>query len=120
VFFEDFYSHHSASFDGRGDQIGTINWLNDIEELLATARCTNEQKAAYTAYKLTGEAKHWWQNKKAVVSNLGSETAMSWDVLKNKFNRHFFPRVMQEVKAREFLELVQGGMTVIAYAMKFL
>jgi hypothetical protein len=28
---------------------------------------------AYTAYKLTGEAKRWWQDKKAVlVTNVGS------------------------------------------------
>ena len=54
---KDFCSHHFVSFDGRGDHISTKNWLNDMEELLATTRCTNEQKVAYTAYKLTGEAK---------------------------------------------------------------
>jgi hypothetical protein len=52
-----FYSHHSESFDGRGDHISAENWLNDVEELLATLRCTNKQKVAYAAYKLTGEAK---------------------------------------------------------------
>jgi hypothetical protein len=54
---KDFYSHHSESFDGRGDHISAENWLNDVEELLATLRCTNKQKVAYAAYKLTGEAK---------------------------------------------------------------
>jgi hypothetical protein len=57
---KDFYSHHSESFDGRGDHISPENWLNDVEELLATLGCTNEQKMAYAAYKLTGEAKRWW------------------------------------------------------------
>ena len=37
-----FYSHHSASFDGRGDHISAENWLNDMEELLTTTGCTNE------------------------------------------------------------------------------
>jgi hypothetical protein len=36
------------------------NWLNDVEELLVTLGCTNEQKVAYAAYKLMGEAKRWW------------------------------------------------------------
>ena len=55
---KDFCSHHSESFDRKGDHIHTENWLNSVEELLATLGCTNEQKVAYVAYKLLGEAKH--------------------------------------------------------------
>jgi hypothetical protein len=55
-----------------------------------------------------------------LVTNLGLETAISWDIFKHEFNRHFFPRVVQKAKAQEFLELVQEGMTVIEYAVKFL
>jgi hypothetical protein len=55
-----------------------------------------------------------------LVTDLGLETAISWEVFKHKFNRHFFPRVVQEAKAREFLDFVQGGMSVIEYAAKFL
>ena len=57
---KDFRSHHFESFDGRGDHIHVVNLLNDVEELLVTLRCTNEQKVAYVAHKLTEEAKHWW------------------------------------------------------------
>jgi hypothetical protein len=39
---KDVCSHHSESFDGRRDHISTGNWLNDVEELLATIGCTNE------------------------------------------------------------------------------
>jgi hypothetical protein len=84
---KDFCSHHSESFDGRGNHIHAENWLNDVEELLATRGCTNEQKVAYAAYKLTGEAKRWWQDKKVVlVADLGLETTISWEVFKHKFN----------------------------------
>ena len=38
-----------------------------MEELLATTGCVNEQKVAYTNYKLIGEAKRWWQDKKVVL-----------------------------------------------------
>jgi hypothetical protein len=54
---KDFYSHHLESFDRRGGHIRAENWLNDVEELLATLGCTNEQNVAYTTYKLTREAK---------------------------------------------------------------
>jgi hypothetical protein len=39
---KDFCSHHSESFDRRGDHIRVENWLNDMVELLATLGCTNE------------------------------------------------------------------------------
>jgi hypothetical protein len=92
---KDFCSHHSESFNGRGDHISAKNWLNDVEELLATTKCMNEQKVAYTAYKLIGEAKRWWQDKKAVlIANLGLEAAIIWDTFTYEFNRHFFPQVM--------------------------
>ena len=118
---KDFCSHHSESFDGKGDHISTENWLNDVDELLATTRCKNEQKVAYTTYMLTGQAKCWWQDKRAVlVADLGSEAAITWDTFKYEFNWHFFPRVVQEAKAREFLELIQGGMSMIKYATMFM
>jgi hypothetical protein len=57
---KDFCSHHLESFDRRADHISAENWLNDVEELLASLRCTNEQKVAYATYKLTREAKCLW------------------------------------------------------------
>jgi hypothetical protein len=39
---KDFCSHHLASFNGRGNDINAENWLNAMEELLATTRCTND------------------------------------------------------------------------------
>ena len=48
---KDFCSHHSISFDGRGDHMTTNNWLNDVKELLATTGCMNKQKVAYSTYK---------------------------------------------------------------------
>ena len=55
-----------------------------------------------------------------LATDLGLETTISWEVFKHEFNRHFFPWVVQEVKAREFLDLVQGEMSVIEYVAKFL
>ena len=98
-----FYSYHSESFDGRGDHNSAKNWRNDVEELLANIRCTNEQKVAYTTYKLTGKAKRWWQDKKAVlVVDLGSDTAITWDVFKDEFSQHFFPESYRRRRHKSF------------------
>lgn len=75
----------------------------------------------YTTYKLSGEAKRWWQAKKVLlVIELGSEQAITCAILKEEFNRHFSPQVVQQDKAREFIDLVQEGMTVTEYAAKFI
>jgi hypothetical protein len=50
--FHDFYSHHFSTYDGTGGHLSVENWLNDIEELLETVGCTEEQKVAYTTFKL--------------------------------------------------------------------
>jgi hypothetical protein len=34
---KDFCSHHSESFDRKGDHNSSENWLNDVEELLVTS-----------------------------------------------------------------------------------
>jgi hypothetical protein len=42
---------------------------------------------AYAAYKLTREAKRWWQDKKVLlVANLGLETTISREVFMHEFN----------------------------------
>ena len=55
-----------------------------------------------------------------LVADLGLETAITWDIFKHELNQYFFPKVVQEAKAREFLDLVQRSISVIEYAAKFL
>lgn len=50
---------------------------------------------------------------------LRAEQSITWARFKEEFYRHLFLRVVQEAKVRDFLDLVQGGMTVIEYAAKF-
>jgi hypothetical protein len=47
---KNFHYHNFGNFDGTGDHISIENWLNDIQELLSTTRCIEEQKLAYTAF----------------------------------------------------------------------
>jgi hypothetical protein len=54
-----------------------------------------------------------------LVIDLGSKTAISWDVFKHEFNQHFFPESCRR-QMHKFFDLVQGGMSVIEYAVKFL
>jgi hypothetical protein len=73
-------------FDGKLGPIEAENWLVDVEEILQLARCTEEQKVQYIAYRLSGEAKRWWNAKKVLlVQELGSERAISWERFQKEF-----------------------------------
>lgn len=118
--FCDFSGHTFPAFDGTGGFIKVENWLNDMEELLEATGCTMEQKVIYAAYKLSGEAKRWWQAWKMLFTmEFGVDQSISWATFKEEFHGNFFPRVLQEAKAREFMDFVQGGMTVNEYAARF-
>jgi hypothetical protein len=54
-----------------------------------------EQKVIYAAYKLSGEAKRWWQARKMLLMmELGADQSISWATFKEEFHSHFFPRVV--------------------------
>jgi hypothetical protein len=70
---------HIPSFERKRDPMECENWLTDVKEILQLAGCTEEQKVQYTAYRLSGEARHWWTAKKILlIQELGNEEAISW------------------------------------------
>ncbi|XP_059461792.1 uncharacterized protein LOC132190760 [Corylus avellana] len=96
------------------------NWLTDVEEILLLAGCTEEQKVQYTAYGLSGEARHWWTGKKVLlIQELGREEAISWLRFQKEFLQQYFPKILKDAKAREFMNLTEGNMTVAQYVGRF-
>ena len=67
------------------------------------------------AFQLEGESRVWWDWVKA-SRNL---EAMTWEEFHELFRDKYFPASARHVKAREFLELNQGTMTVLEYVAKF-
>ena len=57
----------------------------------------------------------WWDWVKA-SRNL---EAMTWEEFRELFMGKYFPECARHAKAREFLELKQGTMTVLEYVAKF-
>jgi hypothetical protein len=118
--FKRFERLHILPFDGKRDPIECENWLTDVEEILRLAGCTEEQKVQYTAYRLSGEARHWWIAKKVLlIQELGSEEAISWPRFQKEFLQQYFPKILRDAKAREFMDLTQCNMTVAQYAGRF-
>jgi hypothetical protein len=117
----DFSSHQFRLFDGAQGAMVAEAWITDIQDLFENLGCTDEQKVRYAALKLTGEATKWWKSKKLMLlAELECEALITWEIFKAEFNKRFFPRAQQQLRAIEFQNLVQGSMTVEQYSAKFM
>ena len=64
---------------------------------------------------LAGEAKQWWKTFK----NSGAAHDMDWATFVQVFYDRYFPEAKRDAKKKEFIELVQKGLTVSEYEEKF-
>ena len=72
-------------------------------------------KIRLATFQLEGESQVWWDWVKASRNF----EAMTWEEFRELFMGKFFPASARHAKAREFLELKQGTMTVLEYVAKF-
>ncbi|XP_052723719.1 uncharacterized protein LOC108344536 [Vigna angularis] len=114
---ESFLQHHPAKFSGKGLPDEADQWLRDIEKIFNAKRCPDENRLAYAEYLLTGEASHWWASARAIL--MDAQQPITWEVFRDKFYEEYFPDSVRFAKEVEFLQLVQGGMSVSEYTNKF-
>ncbi|KAG2383927.1 uncharacterized protein HKW66_Vig0153100 [Vigna angularis] len=114
---ESFLQHHPSKFNGKGLPDEADQWLRDMERIFNAKRCPDENRLAYIEYLLTGEASHWWASARAILTD--ARQPITWEVFRNKFYEEYFPDSVRFAKEVEFLQLVQGGMSVSEYTNKF-
>ncbi|XP_041009455.1 uncharacterized protein LOC121253516 [Juglans microcarpa x Juglans regia] len=118
---EQFYHQHPPTFDGRLNSLDAESWIERMEQIFEVLYCTDDQKVKYATYHLTDMANKWWKSTRALVQlELGEAVPISWEHFKRIFLDHFFPRTLQESRARQFIDLTQGSMTVAQYATTFM
>ncbi|XP_017406142.1 uncharacterized protein LOC108319490 [Vigna angularis] len=114
---ESFLQHHPAKFSGKGLPDEADQWLRDMEKIFNAKRCPDENRLAYVEYLLTGEASHWWSSARAILTD--AQQPITWEVFRNKFYEEYFPDSVRFAKEVEFLQPVQGSMSVSEYTNKF-
>ncbi|XP_035546555.1 uncharacterized protein LOC118348613 [Juglans regia] len=119
--YERFLAHRTPAFSGEENPIRARRWIQDLERTFEVCGCTEAHMVLYGSYMLQGEAANWWETKRPLLEmELGSLAAVSWQRFKKEFDDRYFPVSVRRQKAREFNNLVQGGMTVEQYARKFM
>ncbi|XP_047148657.1 uncharacterized protein LOC124820912, partial [Vigna umbellata] len=114
---ESFLQHHPAKFSGKCLPDEADQWLRDMERIYNAKRCPDENRLAFTEYLLTGEASHWWASVNALLTD--AHSPITWEVFRAKFYEEYFPDSVRFAKEVEFLQLIQGGMSVSEYTNKF-
>ena len=112
-----FCKNHPPKFSGNYDPEGARLWLVKTEKIFEAMGCLEEHKVSYAMFMLQGEAENWWKFvKPSLVTPRG---IITWNAFKDKFLDNYFPRDLRKRKAREFLDLKQGNMSVGEYIAKF-
>ncbi|XP_047174050.1 uncharacterized protein LOC124841765 [Vigna umbellata] len=114
---ENFLQHHPAKFNGKCLPDEADQWLKDMERIYNAKRCSDDNRLAFTEYLLTREASHWWASMKMILAD--AQSPISWEVFRSKFYEEYFPDSVRFAKEVEFLQLLQGGMSVSEYTNKF-
>ena len=92
------------------------HWFNQIERVLEAMEITfTTTRIRLAAFQLAGESLIWWD----WVKTSRNVEAMTWVDFRELFMRKFFLASARHVKAREFLDLWQGNMTMLQYVAKF-
>ena len=92
------------------------HWFRQIEKILEAMEITsNAKKIRLAAFQLESESQVWWD----WVKTSRDLEAMTWAEFHELFMSKYFPTTARHAKAREFLEIKQGTMTVMEYVAKF-
>ena len=92
------------------------HWFMQVEKVLEAMKITfDTTKIRLAAFQLEGEAQVWW-NWAKTSRDL---EAMTWAKFHELFMGKYFPATTRHAKAKEFLELRQGIMTVMDYVARF-
>ena len=89
------------------------HWFWWVERVLEAAEITSDvTRIRLATFQLEGESQVWWD----WVKTSSDWEAMTWADFRELFMSKFF---LAYTKAREFLGLRQGSMTVLKYLAKF-
>ncbi|XP_035542792.1 uncharacterized protein LOC118345037 [Juglans regia] len=78
-----------------------------LKKIFRILECTDQQKVRFAAFKLSEEAKRWWNSEKVIRETEGTGL-IAWAQFKQNFFDRFFPKADREARA----QLVHKAMLV--------
>ena len=92
------------------------HWFRQVIKILEAMEITSyATRKRLASFQLEGESQVWWD----WVKPSRNLEVMTWEEFRELFMGKYFPVSVRHAKAREFLKLKQGTMTVLKYVAKF-
>ncbi|XP_072989512.1 uncharacterized protein [Typha latifolia] len=107
------------TYSGGVDPLEASGWLSDVEKMLDSLGCNDQQKVAFAAFMLRGEAEQWWKATERLIKSRIGDAVITCELFLDAFDEKHFPAWRKEKMEEEFLHLRQGPMTVVEYEVKF-
>ncbi|XP_074304333.1 uncharacterized protein LOC141639050 [Silene latifolia] len=115
-FFKKMACYNPKTYDGKLDPVEFENWLRSFDKLFEAIQCPETWRVGFAVYYLVGQADLWWET----VKERSYEEGFDWAKFKELMRSKFYPPSLRRQKEDEFNKLVQGSLSVTAYASKFM
>ncbi|XP_062012531.1 uncharacterized protein LOC133729070 [Rosa rugosa] len=102
-------------FKGTLDPMIAEEWLRQMKRTLNNQKVPEDLKVIISSTYLEGAAYHWWES---VLATPDTEIT-TWDAFEVIFLEKYFPDTVKQAKAKEFMFLSKGEMTVAEYQGRF-
>ncbi|XP_071685469.1 uncharacterized protein [Lolium perenne] len=113
---KDFQSTNPPVFSKCTEPLDADDWLRTIENNLEVAGVGNDEKVLFATHYLSGPARAWWENVKAIQAE---GHIINWEEFKAKFRKTHIPSGLIKLMKDKFMNLRQGSMSVVEYMDKF-
>ncbi|XP_038877203.1 uncharacterized protein LOC120069501 [Benincasa hispida] len=106
----------ATNFEGTKDPADAEEWMNQIEKCFKVMRCPKKRKVSLATFLLQKKVEDWW---KLLKNRKGDQEEICWEEFQKSFFERFYPRSFRDMKQDEFLQVMQGNMTVAEYELKY-
>ncbi|XP_071677018.1 uncharacterized protein [Lolium perenne] len=112
----DFQNTNPPVFSKCTAPLDADDWLRTIENNLEVAAVGQHEKVLLSTHFLSGPAREWWENVKAMQS---ADHVINWEEFTAKFRKAHIPMGLIKMKRDEFFNLKQNNSNVVEYLDKF-
>ena len=105
-------------FDGMVGACQAEQWLREMDCIFETMDCNEIEKRRLAVFQLTYTTADWWDAERATIGEDAAKE-MTWIEFRERFLEKYFPETEKYQREKEFIELVQGNMTVREYTTQF-
>ncbi|XP_073017826.1 uncharacterized protein [Primulina eburnea] len=115
--FEHFLRFNPPRFQGTPDATQAESWLTKIKKIFSVHNFSDEQKINLSTYQFEDAAYNWWRVTDHQWNR--NNTPRTWENFTKEFEGKYITQVVRNAREREFMDLVQGSMTVAQYEAEF-